>query len=217
MTRLSLLASLALVAAACTGSSAETTTTTTQATTTTTTTSSTVATTTTTTEPPTTTTEQTTTTTTATTLATTTTTEGDGETTTTTSTTLAPPTSSSTTIATVDPDLEPWAGVFRQPTGYDGYMQLRADGVVRAGYDFADMPFEGTWDYDGSNDSIVFTDFDIEGDCDGATGRYSRDTAPGGGMTLTLIEDPCQERIDYITQPGSTCRCFTWLRVEEPE
>lgn len=227
-----LLTVFALLVAACSGSSADETTTSTAATTSTEATTTTVAETTTT-VAETTTTEATTTTTTEP-EDTTTTSEGEGDTTTTTAaddtttttggeteTTFPPtPTTSSTTIpeASIRDDLVEWEGVFRQPTAYPGFIQFRADGVVRAGFAFDDMPFEGTWDYDGAADAFVFSDFDLGGSsCGDAEGRYARDTAPGGGRTLTLIDDPCQSRVDFLTLPDSPCQCMTWLRVVEED
>jgi hypothetical protein len=229
----------ALVVAACSGSSTDDTTTTTRATTTSEATTTTVEGTTTTTEETTTTTEETTTTTEETTTTTvsedsttttsegedtTTTTEGDTTTTseateetTTTTSFPPPPTTSSTTIAAADPDLEQWAGIFRQPTAFPNFVQFRADGVLRAGSAFDSMPFEGTWDYDADTATFV-VDIDVGGTtCDGATGTYARSTAPGGGRTLTLVDDPCEDRVQFFTLPGSPCACMTWLEVVEPE
>jgi hypothetical protein len=215
---------LALLVASCSDSSADDTTTTTAATTTTTIDSTTTTeSTTTTTTAITTTTEETTTTTSA--AETTTTTEGDTTTTTvgeggdtTTTTFPPPPTTTSTTIGTTNAILEPWAGVYRQPTAFGGFMQLRADGVVRAGDAFDNMPFEGVWAYNTIEDVIVFNEFDVGGgSCDDAEGRYARDTAPGGGLTLTLVDDPCGDRVAFLTLPGAECQCMTWLAVTEPE
>lgn len=219
----------ALLVAACSGSSADDTTTTTaetttsEAPTTTESTTTTVADTTTSEAATTTAPEDTTTTTegdtTSTTLEgdTTTTTGGEGDTSTTTTSFPPTPTTSSTTLANVDPDLEPFAGVYRQPTAYPYFMELRADGVVRAGTAYDSMPFEGTWDHEAAGDVFVFMNFDIGGgDCGGADGRYARETARGGGTTLTLIEDPCDSRVAVFTLPGADCLCMTWLPVDDP-
>lgn len=217
---------LALVVAACSDSAGDTTTTTSEPTTTTTseatttteeTTTTTVAETTTTSEETTTTTteaEDTTTTSEGEGGETTTTTEGEGGETTTTSSYPPSPTTSSTTIGTVDPDLEEWAGVFRSPNSYANFVQFRADGVFRAGNAFDDMPFEGTWSYDSADETITL-DIDLGAGCGGEVGVYLRESARGGGRTLTVVDDPCADRVAFMTLPGATCECMTWLRVDE--
>jgi hypothetical protein len=89
---------------------------------------------------------------------------------------------------------------------------------VRAGTSYTDLPFEGTWDYDSASDSFIFSNFDVgDTSCGGADGRYAQDKARGGGRTLTVIDDPCNSRVEFLTLPGSTCQCMTWLRVvDEP-
>ncbi len=145
----------------------------------------------------------------------TTTTTAPEETTTTTSaevttTTTMPP-------AEPDPDLVPWAGLFRQPTAFNGFLDFQSNGVIRAGTSVEALNIIGRWDYDETAEEFVFTDFDFGAGCGGAEGRYARESASGGGRRILMVEDPCQDRVDFITQPGSTCHCFLYNRVEIPE
>jgi hypothetical protein len=198
----------ALLAAACSDSGATTTTTSPSTTTTTTlvpTTSSTEATTTTTSAPTTTTTVA---------EETTTTTEAAGETTTTTTRVEATTTTTTIPVADADPDLVPYAGLYRQPTVWNGYLEFLANGVIRAGTNPTNLGITGSWDYDEETDSFTFTDFDFGTGCDGAAGVYERERAPGGGRRIILIDDPCQARVDFIVQPGSECMCFLYNLVE---
>ncbi|WKZ83438.1 MAG: hypothetical protein QY307_04120 [Acidimicrobiia bacterium] len=191
---LSLSAGLALLLAACSGSAASTPATT---------------------DPPGTTVPTTSTSTTVPDAAATTTSEAPA--TTTTSTTVASTTTSSTIPLPVDPDLEPWAGLFRQPTTFTGYLLFEPNGVVRAGEAVDNLPVIGRWDYDEAADAIVFSDFDFGDGCGGEQGRYARDSAPGGSRRLTLIEDPCTARVEWLIQAESSCQCLIYLRVDLPE
>ena len=141
----------------------------------------------------------------------TTTTEPQTTTTTTqveaTTTTTMPP-------ADPDPDLVPWAGVFRQPTAFNGFLDFQSNGVILAGTSIDSFTIGGHWDYDEETKEFVFTDFDFGTGCDGAVGRYFRENAAGGGRRILLSEDPCQDRVDFITQPGSNCQCFLYNLVE---
>ena len=201
-----------LVAAACSDSeSADTTAATTSSTTTTTeavaTTSST-----------TTTTEATTTTTTTTPADTTTTSEGTDETSTTTTTRVDVTTTSTTEPPPdADPDLVAWAGLFRQPTAFTGFLDFQSNGVVRAGNSIDALDISGTWDYENEEDEFIFSDFDFGAGCFGAEGRYARENAFGGGRRILLVEDPCDDRVNFITQPGSSCQCFLYNKVEIAE
>lgn len=145
------------------------------------------------------------------------TTTSEAATTTTTSTTVAPTTTSSTIPLPVDPDLEPWAGLFRQPTTFGGYLLFEPNGVVRTGEAVDDLPIVGRWNYDAATDAIVFFDFDFGEGCGGEEGRYARDSAPGGGRRLTLVEDPCTARVEWLIQSESSCQCLIYLRVDLPE
>ena len=202
---------LMLVFAACSdSSSADTTAATTTSSTTTTTTL----------VPPTSSTSSTSEATTTTTVAeeTTTTSEATDETSTTT-TTRVDVTSTTTTKPPpdADPDLVAWAGLFRQPTAFNGFLEFQANGVIRAGTAVDALDITGRWDYDDAEEIFTFTDFDFGAGCDDAEGMYARETAPGGGRRILLIEDPCTDRVNFVTQPGSTCLCFLYLRVEEDE
>ena len=147
---------------------------------------------------------------------TTTTSEATDETTTTTrventtTTTTEPP-------PDADPDLVAWAGLFRQPTTFNGFLDFQANGVIRAGTAVDALDLSGRWDYDEAAEEFTFTNFDFGAGCDGAEGIYARETAPGGGRRILLVEDPCTDRVNFITQPGSTCQCFLYLRVDEEE
>ena len=218
----SIAVALLLLVAACSDSSTSTTTTapaTSTSTSTSTTTTEAEETTTTTTAEETTTTTGVEETTTTTEQETTSTTDAEGEDET--ETTFPPtPTTSSTTIpdGDVDDALIGWAGVFRAPTGYDRFIQFRADGVVRAGTAFDSMPFEGSWDVDPATSTIILSGFDIGGTgCGDTEGRYTATRARGGGRTLTLDDDPCGDRVAFLTLPGAECACMTWLRVVEAE
>jgi hypothetical protein len=128
---------------------------------------------------------------------------------TTTSTTEPPP--------DADPDLVPWAGLFRQPTTYTGFLDFQSNGVILAGNSIDALDISGTWDYDDDTDEFIFSDFDFGAGCFGAKGRYERENAFGGGRRILLVEDPCDDRVNFITQPGSTCQCFVYNRVEIAE
>ena len=204
---------LLLVAAACSDSaSADTaaaTTTSSSTTTTTTLISTTSSSTTTTSEVTTTTTEP---------EETTTTSEVTDETSTTTTTRVEATTTTTTEPpADADPDLVPWAGLFRQPTAFNGFLDFQSNGVIRAGTSIDALNITGRWDYDNEEDEFIFTDFDFGAGCAGAEGRYARENAPGGGRRILLVSDTCQDRVDFITQPGSTCQCFLYNRVEIAE
>jgi len=148
----------------------------------------------------------------------TTTSEVTDETSTTTTTRVEATTTSTTEPpADADPDLVPWSGLFRQPTAFNGFLDFVSNGVIRAGTSISALNISGRWDYDGTMDGFIFTDFDFGVGCGGAEGRYARETAFGGGRRLLLVEDPCQARVDFIIQPGSTCQCFLYLPVELAE
>lgn len=204
----------ALVAASCSDSGASQTTVTTVAPTTTTTTlipttSSTL---------PASTTSEANTTTTTTVAETTTTTEAPDETSTTTTTRVSATTTSTTTPPVdADPDLIDWAGLFRQPTSHNGFLDFQATGVILAGTSIDNLDTAGRWDYDDDADEFTFWDFDFGAGCGGAEGRYLRETAFGGGRRISLIEDPCEDRVNFLTQPGSTCQCYLYNRVERVE
>lgn len=204
---------LLLVASGCSGSTSTETTvvpTTTTSTTTTTIPATTTA--------PVPTSEVTTTTTTSVPAETTTTSEGAEDTSTTTTTRIVATTTSTTEPpADADPDLVPWAGLFRQPTSYNGFLEFQSNGVVRAGTSIDDLAITGRWDYDDEEDEFIFTDFDFGAGCNGAVGRYARETSLGGGRRILLVEDECTDRVDFLTQPGSTCQCFLYNRVELAE
>jgi len=110
-----------------------------------------------------------------------------------------------------------WAGIFRQPTSFDGFLDFQSNGVIRAGTAIDDLPITGRWAYNDPDDEFTFTDFDFGAGCDGAEGRYSRETTRAGGRLISLVEDPCQARVDFITQPGAPCQCFLYNRVELAE
>jgi hypothetical protein len=113
-----------------------------------------------------------------------------------------------------DPGLVQFAGLFRQPTVFTGFLEFDPTGVIRAGTAPDELSIEGTWDYDDEADEFIFSDFDFGAGCNGAEGRYARETAFGGGRRILLVDDPCQDRVDFLTQPGSDCRCFVYLRVD---
>ena len=144
-----------------------------------------------------------------------TTTTVPADTTTTTRVDVGATTTTTTPPPDADPDLLPWAGLFRQPTAYGGFLEFAANGVIRAGTAVDDLPIVGTWDYDAALDQFVFTDFDFGTGCNGAEGRYDRDAAHGGGRRITLVTDPCLDRVAFITQPGAACQCFVYLEVEQ--
>ncbi len=209
------LAAMLLFAAACTDS--ETTETTAAPTTTApTTTTTTLAPTTTATAPTTTATPTTTTAPTSTTTTTTTTTEAPDESSTT--TTRVPLTTTTTTAppADADPDLLPYAGLWRQPTSFNGFLLLEANGQLSTGSSPDDLPLTGEWDIVDGDLIITGLDLGIAG-CGDAVGHYDLERPRSGGLRILLIEDPCQNRIDYLTQPGSTCQCFLYLPVDDPE
>ena len=202
-----------LIAAACSDSESA-------ATTVAATTSSTTATTeaATTTSSSTTTTEATTTTTTTEPADTTTTSEATDETSTTTTTRIDVTTTSTTEPPPdADPDLVPWAGLFRQPTAFTGFLDFQSNGVIRAGTSIDALDISGTWDYDSDAKEFIFSDFDFGAGCFGAEGRYARENAFGGGRRILLVEDPCVDRVEFITQPGSSCQCFLYNKVEIAE
>ena len=207
------LAFLTLVAASCTDSA----TTTTAATTTTSTTAAptTTVSTTTTTVPPTTTVSTTTTTTVPQTPSSTT--EAPEESTTTTTTRVAATTSSTTEPPPdADPDLIPYAGLWRQPTMFKVFLQLEATGELFTGSSPDSLPLTGTWDI--VDDELVISGLDLGIDgCGDAVGRYDIEEPRSGGIRVLLIEDDCVNRVNYLTQPGSTCQCFLYLRVDAPE
>lgn len=134
----------------------------------------------------------------------------------TTTTTVAATTTTTDPPADADPDLVPWAGLFRQPTSFTGFLDFQANGVIRAGTSFDDLNITGRWDYDETEEQFIFADFDFGEGCNGAEGRYARERARGGGRRILLVDDPCEERVDFITQPGSPCECFVYLEVELP-
>ncbi|MEE9206717.1 MAG: hypothetical protein V3U50_07055 [Acidimicrobiia bacterium] len=149
---------------------------------------------------------------------TTTTSEGPEETSTTTTTRVEATTTTTTEPpADADPNLIPWAGLFRQPTAFNGFLDFQSTGVIRAGTSIDSFNITGSWDYDNEEDEFIFFDFDFGGGCAGAEGRYARENAAGGGRRILLVEDTCQDRVDFITQPGSTCQCFLYNRVEIAE
>jgi hypothetical protein len=191
-----------LVAAACSDSES---TATTAATTTSSTTTTTAAPTT---SSSTTTTTEVTTTTTTEPADTTTTSEATDETSTTTTTRVAVTTTSTTEPPPdADPDLVRWAGLFRQPTSFDGFLDFQSNGIIWAGTSIDFLDISGTWDYDDDTDEFIFSDFDFGAGCFGARGRYATENAFGGGRRILLVEDPCEDRVNFITQPGSTCQC----------
>ncbi len=208
------LIALLLVTAACSDSgSADTTaaTTTSSSTTTTTTLVSTTS-------SSTTTSEATTTTTTTEPEETTTTSEATDETSTTTTTRVEATTTTTTEPpADADPNLVPWAGLFRQPTAFNGFLDFQSNGAIRAGTSIDNLNIAGRWDYDNEEDEFIFFDFDFGEGCNGSEGRYARETGFGGGRRILLVEDPCEDRVDFITQPGSTCQCFLYNRAEIAE
>ncbi len=208
------LTALLLVTAACSDSgSADTTAATTTPSSTTTTTSLAP-----TTSSSTTTSEATTTTTTTEPKETTTTSEATDETSTTTTTRVEATTTTTTEPpADADPNLVPWAGLFRQPTAFNGFLDFQSIGVIRAGTSIDNLNIAGRWDYDNEEDEFIFTDFDFGEGCNGSEGRYARETGFGGGRRILLVEDPCEDRVNFITQPGSTCQCFLYNRVEIAE
>ncbi len=208
------LAVLALVAASCTGSAAPTTMASTTTTTLAPTTTTTAATTTT--VPPTTTSSTTTTTTTVP-PTTTSTTEAPEESTTTTTTRVAATTTSTTEPPeNADPDLIPFAGLWRQPTMFNVFLQLEATGELFTGSSPESLPLTGAWDI--VDDELVISGLDLGIDgCGNAVGRYDIEEPRSGGIRVLLIEDECVNRVNYLTQPGSTCQCFLYLRVDAPE
>ncbi len=119
--------------------------------------------------------------------------------------------------ADADPDLVPWAGLFRQPTSFNGFLDFQANGIIRAGTEIDALNISGSWDYDEETDEFLFNDFDFGVGCDGAAGRYVRETARGGGRRIVLVDDPCQDRVDFITQPGAACLCFLYNLVDIAE
>jgi hypothetical protein len=100
---------------------------------------------------------------------------------------------------------------------FNGYLEFIATGIIRAGTDPNNLTISGRWDYDEETDYFTFSDFDFGDGCDGAEGVYERERAPGGGRRILLIEDPCQERADFIVQPGSECMCFLYNVAQLPE
>lgn len=149
---------------------------------------------------------------------TTTTTEATDETSTTTTTRVEATTTTTTEPPDdADPNLIPWAGLFRQPTTFNGFLDFQSNGVIRAGTSIDNLDITGRWDYDNEEDEFIFFDFDFGAGCNGAEGRYARETAFGGGRRILLVEDPCEDRVNFITQPGSTCQCFLYNRVEIAE
>ncbi len=124
-------------------------------------------------------------------------------------------TTTTTPPADADPALVPWAGLFRQPTAYGGFLEFAANGVIRAGLAVDDLPIVGTWGYNAGAEQFIFTNFDFGSGCNGAEGRYHRESAPGGGRRITLVADPCVDRVNFITQPGAPCQCFVYLEVEQ--
>jgi len=149
---------------------------------------------------------------------TTTTSEATDETSTTTTTRVEVTTTTTTEPpADADPNLVPWAGLFRQPTAFNGFLDFQSNGVIRAGTSIDSLNITGSWDYDNEEDEFIFTDFDFGAGCAGAEGRYARENARGGGRRILLVSDTCQDRVDFITQPGSTCQCFLYNRVEIAE
>jgi len=135
---------------------------------------------------------------------TTTTSEATDETSTTTTTRVEVTTTTTTEPpADADPNLVPWAGLFRQPTAFNGFLDFQSNGVIRAGTSIDSLNITGSWDYDNEEDEFIFTDFDFGAGCAGAEGRYARENARGGGRRILLVSDTCQDRVDFITQPGA--------------
>ena len=119
--------------------------------------------------------------------------------------------------ADADPDLIPWAGLFRQPTAYGWFLDLRSNGEVRTGTSLDALDLEGRWDYDEGSSEIRFTDFDFGDGCDGAAGRYLREAARGGGRRLILVDDPCAARAAFLVEMAAPCQCLVYLRVDQGE
>jgi len=146
---------------------------------------------------------------------TTTTSEATDETSTTTTTRVAVTTTSTTEPPPdADPDLVLLAGLYRQPTTYTGFLDFQSNGVILAGNSIDALDISGTWDYDDEEDEFIFSDFDFGDGCFGARGSYKKENAFGGGRRILLVEDPCEDRVNFITQPGSTCQCFVYNKVE---
>ncbi|MCH7584020.1 MAG: hypothetical protein IH941_02535 [Acidobacteria bacterium] len=146
---------------------------------------------------------------------TTTTSEATDETSTTTTTRVEATTTTTTEPPDdADPNLVPWAGLFRQPTAFNGFLDFQSNGVIRAGTSIDNLDITGRWDYDNEEDEFIFFDFDFGAGCNGSEGRYALETAFGGGRRILLVEDPCEDRVNFITQPGSSCQCFLYNRVE---
>ena len=149
---------------------------------------------------------------------TTTTSEATDETSTTTTTRVDVTTTSTTEPPPdADPLLVHWAGLFRQPTTYTGFLDFQSNGVILAGNSIDALDISGTWDYDDDTNEFIFSDFDFGAGCFGAKGRYEREDAFGGGRRILLVEDPCDDRVNFLTQPGSTCQCFVYNKVEIAE